>query len=291
MSGRSDIAAVLAGCCLALVGGTIDAAAPAIAARSATAPQQLVNQYPLGPQRLCCGGQSGSSTQSGSTEQGGSRSTAGGAGANGPAQPLGKPARHGNSGGLSPLLLIIFGAAAAALVGGVAAIYRTRRIPADEHRAEVGRADAGDAGVSRPSQGQPEALPEPGEAVGAFDLEPLVKERAAPDGAPAVDRESADRGHDRAKTNLGVLPEDRRAVDEDEVAYVRAVEHGAAAVSLNLAVLLEEQGDLIAAEEAYRRAEERGEAEISNIARAALLDLRRGLHEPDTVRTANEHDA
>ena len=59
MSCRIDIAAVVTACWLAL-SGTI--AAPAVAAAgasTATAPQQLTNAYPLGPQRLCCNGQRG----------------------------------------------------------------------------------------------------------------------------------------------------------------------------------------------------------------------------------------
>jgi hypothetical protein len=229
MSGRSDIAAVLAGCCLALVGGTIDAAAPAIAAsetQSATAPQQLVNEYPLGPQRLCCGGQTGSPRQRGSTGHGSSRSSAGVAAASGRSEPLGKPARHGNSGGLSALPLIVFVVAAMLLGAGVAAIYRTRRTPKNGHRAEVGRADAGDAAGSRPSPGKPADVPEPGEAVGGLDVQLLVEERAALDEVPAAARRSADPGHDPATTNLGVLLEPQDAVDEDDAAYIRAVAHG-----------------------------------------------------------------
>ena len=70
MSRRRDIVAVIASGCLALGGVTGAAVAPAVAASrasTATAPQQLVNQYPLGPQRLCCNGQSGLSGTTGSS--------------------------------------------------------------------------------------------------------------------------------------------------------------------------------------------------------------------------------
>lgn len=66
MTSRRDLVAVIAGCCLAVGGTSAEATAPAAAASgssTAAAPQQLTNAYPLGPQRLCCTGQ----TRSGQT--------------------------------------------------------------------------------------------------------------------------------------------------------------------------------------------------------------------------------
>ena len=100
-------------CCLILTGGALEVSAAAAAGSStstATAPQQLVHAYPLGPKRLCC--------------TGGSRKVAG------------SPGRQTRSAGQPPgrtgfSFVILLGALGALLVLTVlSATYRTRRRPA-----------------------------------------------------------------------------------------------------------------------------------------------------------------
>ena len=97
-------------CCLILTGGALEVSAAAAAGSStstATAPQQLVHAYPLGPKRLCC--------------TGGSRKVAG------------SPGRQTRSAGQPPgrtgfSFVILLGALGALLVLTVlSATYRTRR--------------------------------------------------------------------------------------------------------------------------------------------------------------------
>ncbi len=130
MSRRRDIVAVIASGCLALGGVTGETVAPAVAASttgSATAPQQLVNQYPLGPQRLCCNGQNGLSGTTGSSAPNRSAPPDRVTPAPGRARTPAKPIGHGASGGVSAVLLIGFGVLALLLVAGATAVYRTRR--------------------------------------------------------------------------------------------------------------------------------------------------------------------
>jgi hypothetical protein len=100
-------------CCLILAGGAVEVSAAAAAGSStstATAPQQLVHAYPLGPKRLCC--DSGSRPAAGSA-----RRQARSAG-----QPAGRTGRAGSS------FVILLGALGALLVLTVlSAVYRTRR--------------------------------------------------------------------------------------------------------------------------------------------------------------------
>lgn len=95
-------------------------------------------------------------------------------------------------------------------------------------------------------------------------------------------------GH--AAANLGVLLElhgDRTAV---EASYRRADQRGDANGAFNLAILLEEQGDHIGALRTYQRAEQLGHPEIADMARAAVLDLRRQSESPIAVGQGGGHD-
>ena len=117
---RTQLGVYFIFCCLMLAGGAVEVSAAAAAGSStstATAPQQLLHAYPLGPKRLCCNG--------------GSRKAAGSPGRQ--TRSAGQPAgRTGFS------FVILLGALGALLVLTVlSATYRTRRrsappAPADD---------------------------------------------------------------------------------------------------------------------------------------------------------------
>jgi len=260
MSRRRSIVAVIAGSCLVLSGVTTETLAPAVAASttgSATAPQRLVNQYPLGPQRLCCNGQNGSSGTTGSNAPNRSSPPARVTAAPGRARTPGTPIAHGASGGVSAVLLIGFGVVALLVVAGAAAAYRTRRRTA----AVLGR------GFPVPA-----SLPYSG---GAAPVASLVTGNAATRAEPSWDRSlpppnavseaearefrRLDANGDAGGTfNLGVVLHQRADVDGAAAAYKRAEERGDPDAAFNLGVLLYDAGDLDAAEAAWRRSAGRG---------------------------------
>ena len=141
-------------CCLILAGGAVEvsaAAAAGSATSTATAPQQLIHAYPLGPKRLCC--KSGSRPAAGSP-----RRQTGSA-----AQPAGHAGRAGFS------FVILLGALGALLVLTVlSATYRTRRrsaapAPADgiERVNESRRAPADDLAGSLTGVAHRPTIPKP----------------------------------------------------------------------------------------------------------------------------------
>jgi tetratricopeptide (TPR) repeat protein len=293
MRRRSEIAAVTIGCCLALGGVTVVPAA-ASETSSATAPEQLTNAYPLGPRKLCCNGQTGvngrtdTKPQTRSDTNAGSRPAAGIAPAHARTQPTGKPARGGSSGGPSAVLLIGFGAAAALLVTGIGAAFRTRR-----------------ASLPIPAEG-PGAVPAVAHAnarVPAADYAGNAKSRAGPSrdrlrsgSIPASASEELEyrrfdaRGDAGGAFNLGVVLHQRGDVADALAAYERAEQRGDLDAGFNLGVLRYETGDLDGAEGAWRRTAGRGHVRAA----ANLLFLSRirdgsaagGEIEPETPEFA-----
>jgi len=288
MSRRRHIAAAIASGFLVLGGLTGGTVAPAVAASSrttATAPQQLVHQYPLGPQQLCCGGQTG---LSGTT------------GASAPSRPAtprpvtptprrartpAKPIHHGASGAMSTVLLIGFALLALIVVAGTAAMHRARRRTASV----LGRGFA-----------SPPPLPHSKGVAPAASLAtrdptaPAEPTWARSPGTPAAASEAEERefrrldatGDAAGSFNLGVVLHQRGDVDGATAAYERAEERGDADAAFNLGVLLYEAGNLDGAEAAWRRSAGRGHVRAA--ANLLFLSRRsRGLER----RVAIESDA
>jgi tetratricopeptide (TPR) repeat protein len=259
MSGRRYIAAVVASSCVALGTVTVETVAPAVAASTAstpTAPQQLVHQYPIGPQRLCCNGQTGASTTTGSSTPNQSALPAPGSSAPASARTPAKPATHGGSGGVPVVLLIGFGVLALLVVAGATAVYRTSRRPAPA-------LDRGFASAAPDSNG--------GAATGAS----RATDVATPDAEPAWDRSSVppiaasdaderefrqldESGDAGGAFNLGVLLHQRGDATGAKAAYERAEQRGDPDAAFNLGVLLYDAGDLDGAEAAWQRSAGRG---------------------------------
>lgn len=265
---RTDIAAVSTGCLLALGGMTVVPVAAASGSSSATAPQQLTNAYPLGPQRLCCNGQTGvtgqagsnpqtsSTARTGSNAQTSSRPAVGAAAPGGRTQPAGNPPRRGSSGGLSAFLLIGFGAAAALLVASVTAVFRTRRasrrIPAE---GSWGRLVA--AAPRRAPAPASYAAGDPG-----FPARPSADRSLLGSTASASEeaeyRRLDETGDAGGAFNVGVVLHQRGDVAGAIAAYERAEQRGDPDAAFNLGVLLYESGDLDGAEAAWGRTAGRG---------------------------------
>ena len=244
MRARRALTALIAGSCLALGGVPIQAAAPPAAASeasTATAPQQLVHAYPIGPQRLCCSAK-GDKRHTASNGPAASRSTPSATG--GSANVSGKRvrhrssgslSRHRSSGGLSTFLLIGFGVAAALLLAGVIAVSRPRpaTAPVPAH------GSVREAGVAYPN-----------------------RSRLATDSASRAEEEAFRRldesGDPGGAFNLGVVLHERGKLVEAVSAYVRAEQRGDPDAAFNLGVLLYETGDVDAAEAAWRRGAARG---------------------------------
>ena len=260
MSGRRGIVAVITGSCLALGGVASEAVAPAVGASgatTATAPHQLVHAYPLGPQRLCCKGQTGLSGTTSSTTPSRSAAPVGGAPAPARARTAGKPAGHGTSGGGSAVLVIVFGVVAALLVAGGTVAYRTR-----------GRT------LPVPGRGSPAPPPvpysngpAPAASVTTGNAQPRPKPgwgRSSGPPAPLSDAEEREfrrldeQGDAGGAFNLGVVLHQRGDVAGATAAYERAEQRGDPDAAFNLGVLVYESGDLEAAEAAWRRSAGRG---------------------------------
>jgi tetratricopeptide (TPR) repeat protein len=252
MTYRSEIAAVIAGCCLAMGGVRAEvvpaaaAAGPSTATASrsnATAPQQLVNQYPLGPQRLCCHGRTGLKGQAGR------RPSARVAPARGRARSSGGSVRHAASGGLSAVLLIGFAVAMTLSIAGVTVVHRRHRLPAPVP--EEG---------SRVPEGRRSRMPS--EPIAARVSDELEYRRLD------------DAGDAGGAFNLGVVLHQRGDVAAAAAAYERADQRGDSDAGFNLGVLLYEAGDGDGAEAAWRRSAGRGHVRAA--ANLRFLSRRRG---------------
>jgi TPR repeat protein len=279
MTRRRDIVAVIASGCLALGAVTGETAAPAVAASTsstATAPQQLVHQYPLGPQRLCCSGHTGSSGTSGSSTQKASAPPAPRASAPGRPRTSRRPASHGSSGGAPTVVLIGLGVLALLIIGGVTAVYRTRR-----HTAP-----AFDRGIPSPAslQYSSGAAPDAGVATDSATTgaEPATDRSTVAAGAASDAEEQEFRrldanGHAGGAFNLGVVLHQRGDVEGAKAAYERAEQRRDPDAAFNLGVLLYEADDLDGAEAAWRRSAGRGHVRAA----ANLLFLSRYRRRPE----------
>ena len=264
MSIRSGIAAGVTACWLGL-GGSI--AAPAVAASSvstATAPPQLTNAYPMGPQRLCCKsqggvkGQASSNAHTGSSTGMGSQPTAGAGATHGGNQPTVQSTGGGSSGGVPAVLFIGFGAAAALLIVGVAAVLRTHRaslrLPAEGSSSLPATARLNDR--SLPAS-QAAGMPRSHGARFSWERSRFAaRTTAAPDELEY--RRLDETGDAGGAFNLGVVLHQRGEVADAMAAYERAEQRGDPDAGFNLGVLLYEIGDLDGAEAAWRRSAGRG---------------------------------
>jgi TPR repeat protein len=260
MSRRYDILAVVGSACLALsvvAGETVVPAFAAPSSSTATAPQQLVNQYPLGPQRLCCSGQTGLTGTTGSSARKPSAPAARVNPPSGRARTAAKPIRHGTTGGVSAVLWIGLSVIALLVVAGASAAYRTRR-----RTIRV-------LGSGFPSSAAPPlsngAVPAGGLAIAsaASRAEPAWDRSPVPPVAASEAEEGEFRrldanGDAGGAFNLGVVLHQRADLDGARAAYERAEERGDADAAFNLGVLLYEADDLDGAEAAWRRSAGRG---------------------------------
>jgi TPR repeat protein len=282
MSRKRDIVAVIIGSCLALPAVTAAIVAPAVAASttsSATAPQQLTNQYPLGPQRLCCGGQSGLGGTTASTAPSRSALPARVSPARGRAGTPGRPIGHTASGGVSAMLLIGFGVLALLILAVATAFHRTRRRTAPA----LGRGfpfpaplgDSNGAAVA-PSlaTSNPTSRAEP-----KWDRSP-VPPVAASEAEEREFRRLDENGDAGGAFNLGVVLHHRGDVEGAIAAYERSEQRGDPDAAFNLGVLLYEAGDLDGANAAWRRSARRGHVRAA----ANLLFLARPRRESEHGR-------
>ena len=281
MSRRLEIVAVLAGTCVALGVVTGETVVPAVAASSsstATAPQQLVNQYPLGPQRLCCSGQTASSGTTASSATNASAPSTRVKPSTAAARTPAKPSGHGATGGGAAVLMIGLGVLALLVGAGAAVAHRTRRRTA--HVLGSGPRSAPSLSFSGGTEPRWDRSPAP--AVAASEAEEREFRRLDANG---------DAG---GAFNLGVVLHQRADVDGARAAYERAEKRGDHDAAFNLGVLLYEAGDLDGAEVAWRRSAGRGQVRAA----ANLLFLsrrRRELEhgvasEPETPRLAEFED-
>ena len=295
MSGRSaavsKIGAIVIACLLILYGGTAYVA-PLAAASSpkptATAPQQLVHAFPLGPHRLCC------------TEGSRVRPTAGPptTRSRSVGHPSGATAHPGSS---SAIWIVVLGLGVLLLLATAEAIHRTRRrAPVVAPSAGNGRAGV-TAETARPAITAPERVyrdaDEAGNAVGAFNLGVLLQQRRDLEGARAAYERAEHRGDPDAAFNLGVLLYDAGDLDGAEAAWRRSVHHGHPQAAANLRFLLQQRGDpegarqiagIETAEQAYRRSDEAGDAGGAfNL--GVLLQQRRDLEGARAAYERAEH--
>jgi tetratricopeptide (TPR) repeat protein len=277
MSRRADLVAVIAGCCLAAGGTSAAAAGPAAAASgssTATAPRQLTNAYPLGPQRLCCTGQS-SAGQTGTgqraTEHPGTRppvaATAG--------RPAVKPAARRGGGGASALLFIGLGLAAVLLVAGASAVHLTRRRPVPVLGMESWMSEP--AAYSNGAVASTAVTRDNGSHVGPVLDRSLAPPPASTEAEEVEYRRLDEAGDAGGAFNLGVVLHQRGEEAGAIAAYERAELRGDPDAAFNLGMLLYEAGDLEGALAAWRRGAARGHARAA----ANLVFLSSRRQDPD----------
>jgi Flp pilus assembly protein TadD len=279
MSRRRDLVAAIASGCLALGAVTGESVAPAVAASSAstaTAPQQLVHEYPLGPQRLCCNGQTGLSATTGSSAPKRTATPARGGSAPGRARTPGKPTGHGTAGRVPAVLLIGLGVLALLIVGGTTTAYRTRRRAAlvlDRRFSSPALPAYSNGAGPAPSLATGSAT---GGAGAGWDRSPVPPGAASDAGEPEFRRLDASGDADGA-FNLGVVLHQRADAEGARAAYERAEGRGDPDAAFNLGVLYYEAGDLERAEAAWRRSAGRGHVRAA----ANLLFLSRRRRAPE----------
>jgi len=282
MRRRRDIAAVVASSCLALGAVIVGTVAPAVAASSsstATAPQQLVHQYPLGPRRLCCNGQTGLSQTTGSSAPNESATPAPGTSPPTRTRTSAKPTGRGASGGVPAALLIGFGVLALLAVGGATALHRTRRrtVPVLGHGLRSLAAVPHSNGTAAASLAADSAA---ARAEPTWDRSPIAP--VAPSEVEEREFRRLDANGDAGGAfNLGAMLHQRADAEGARAAYERAEQRGDPDAAFNLGVLLYEGGDLEGAEAAWRRSAGRGHVRAA----ANLIFLSRHRREPKRGRT------
>ena len=208
---------------------------------TATAPQQLVHAYPLGPQRLCCRSQSGGSQQVATPHQ----QRAG---------TVGRPGGARGSSGSSPLVWIGLLAVAALLLGvlATAVIRRRPKAPA----AAPDAATAGALTADAVPAASPRLVP-PGRYV--VDARPSVSATSGP--TPGWSSNTV--RHAAQKSRESGKEREPSQAAAPELEYRRGDAAGDAGAAFNLGALLHRRGDLPGAVAAYRRAEERGDGDAA----------------------------
>ena len=210
---------------------------------TATAPQQLVHAYPLGPQRLCCRGQSGGSQQVATPHQ----QRAG---------TVGRPGGARGSSGSSPLAWIGLLAVAALLLGVLATVVVRRRPKAPAAAPDAATAGALTADALPVSS--PRLVP-PGRYVVDARLSVSATSRPTPAWSSNTLWHAAQKSRESG-TGREREPSEATAL---ELEYRRGDAAGEAGAAFNLGVLLQRRGDLPGAAAAYRRAEERGDGDAA----------------------------
>jgi TPR repeat protein len=293
MRRRGEIVARIAVCCAAACGAMTGAAVPvpASAASTATAPPQLTNAYPIGPQRLCCAGRTRPNAQA-TTSGRGSRPPASVSPAPGHPRPAAAPGGKSASSALPVALLIPVAMMAVLLCTGVAVAYRARRrpmptalpIPLDRHAIAHRKAVVAAAEIDERLYRRQD---ENGDAEGAFNLGVVLHQRGDRAEAAAAYRRAEQRGDPDAAFNLGVLQYESGDLDGAKASWQRSSERGHArsyanllflsgsrrdvpigerrlgSSSFNLGVILHQRGDVTEAIAAYERAERRGDPDAA----------------------------
>lgn len=129
-----------------------------------------------------------------------------------------------------------------------------------------------------------------GDANGAFNLGVLLEDQDDQMGALRAYARADRLGHGAAACNLGVLLAQKGDLAGATVAWRRAEQRGDANGAFNLGILLEEQGNLRGALSAYERADQLGHGAITDMARAATVDLTRQIGWPTAVGQGGGHD-
>ena len=276
---RRKLGVLVAATLLTLPAAAIGLAPPAAANPTATAPQQLVHAYPLGPRRLCCTGGTVTRPRPGRGSQ---------------AAP--RPGGTRPAGTSNPLLIILLGAVLAVLlIVGTSAMYGARRRRAaaalgveiaasDRATPEVASSAATARRGSRTQFGRRppfgdrvtpsrDEIELPVGSTGGTEAEIAALERAY---RPAAGQEATD------AFNLGVLLHQRRHLAGAREAYERAERQGDGDAGFNLGVLLYQAGDLDGAEAAWRRCSARGHLQAA----ANLRFLRQQRATPDEAEQA-----
>jgi hypothetical protein len=256
---RPRAALVVLVCCCVLLGvKTIQSAAPAVAASTATsrtAPRDLTNHFPLGPHRLCCQSQSESHSQTSAAPRSSGATPPARSGAAG--SPGG--AHHATSGVMVAAVWIILGAVAAALLAvWVPRLRRRRRestpgVPAGRYVASARPSPAADP-VSLAPRKRAAAERQRGAAQER-------RRRGRPETVEGLAYRRADMSTpSRVEFNVAVILHERGDLAGAIAAYGRAERRGDPDAAFNLGVLLCEAGDLDGAETSWRRSAHYGNA-------------------------------
>ena len=266
---RSDVGAITPARKVAICLSVVAAASGVPVAQAAThpgvrAPKQLIQQFPLNPQKA--------------------RATSPGAGAKASTAPTSTAAsrRHsaGKAAGIGFVFFLLGGVCVLALVGlllvrsrpgSLARVFESGPQPArppppavstqvtlnTDSAVQSSAASIGQNARNGAGQGHKETA-ETDDGTAAFNLGARLEARGDLTAAEAAYRDADARGHGAAASNLGVLLDDRGDVTGAEIAYRRAAKRGDISGAFNLGLLLEKRGDFDKARTAYRSADRRG---------------------------------